>query len=242
MVLDHTFDIQFFDGNHAETVDQFSRLLMHKVVTAVLDALMYAPNNLLRGFPLFGTVVVLDVIKPALRFRQSILFVTEEARVFNKLAIRESGEGFKSNVNTNGLRAGRKAFGLIITRKADVPLIAFTTNGTSLDCARTSLDCARTNAVDFGFDLPDLGKRDSAFSNAIAALRIGDAVVLPFAFQSRIARFFSCFDTAKEGLKSEFHTDGDILQYLGMHRRQFGMRRLPRGYSLLLLVQGWRFT
>ena len=88
---------------------------MHKVMTAVLDALMYAPNDFLRGFPLFGTVLVLDVIKPALRFRQSILFVTEEARVFNKLAIRESGEGFKSNVNTNALRAGRKAFGLIIT-------------------------------------------------------------------------------------------------------------------------------
>ena len=235
MVLHHAFDIQFFDGNHAETVDQFSRLLMHEVVTAVLDALMYAPNDFLRGFPLFGTVLVLDVIKPALRFRQSILFVTEEARVFNKLAIRESGEGFKSNVNTNGLRAGRKAFGLIITRKADVPLIAFTTNG-------TSLDCARTNAVDFGFDLPDLGKRDSAFSNAIAALRISDAVVLPFAFQSWVARFFSCFDTTKEGLKSEFHADDDILQYLRMHRRQFRMRRLPRGYSLLLLVQGWRFA
>ena len=235
MVLHHAFDIQFFNGNHAETVDQFSRLLMHEVVTAVLDALMYAPNDFLRGFPLFGTVLVLDVIKPALRFRQSILFVTEEARVFNKLAIRESGEGFKSNVNTNALRAGRKAFGLIITRKADVPLIAFTTNG-------TSLDCARTNAVDFGFDLPDLGKRDSAFSNAIAALWIGDAVVLPFAFQSRIAWCFTRLNTAKEGLKSEFHTDGDILQYLGMHRRQFGMRRLPRGYSLLLLVQGWRFA
>jgi len=208
---------------------------MHEVMTAVLNALMYAPNNPFSCFPLFRTMFILDLIKPALRFSKSILFFTEEARVINKLTIRKSGEGFKSNVNTNRLRAGRKAFGLIITRETNVPLITFTTNS-------TSLDCARANAVDFGFDFPDFGKRDGAIPNTVAALWIGDAVVLSFAFQSRVARCFTRLHTTKEGLKSEFHSDDDILQYLRMHRPQFGVRRLPRGHSLLLLIQGWRLT
>lgn len=58
VVLHHALDIEFLDGNHAKAIDQFTRLLMHKVVAAVFDALMHAPNDFLSGLPLFGDVML----------------------------------------------------------------------------------------------------------------------------------------------------------------------------------------
>jgi hypothetical protein len=52
MVFYHAFDIEFFNGNHAEPIDELARLLMNKVVAAVLDTLMHTPNDFLCGFAL----------------------------------------------------------------------------------------------------------------------------------------------------------------------------------------------
>lgn len=183
---------------------------MYEIMTTVLDTFMDAPNDFFRGSAFFRAMLGLDLIELALGFGESILFLTEEARVLDELAIGQGDEGFESNVNTNGLHVFREAFGLIITREADVPLIAFTTDG-------ASFNYTRANTVDFGFDLPDFGKRDSAFSDTVSALRIGDAVVLAFAFKSWASRLFSKFNTAEEGLKGEFYTHRDVLQNLTMN-------------------------
>ena len=204
MVLHHALDIKFLDGDDAEPIDQSARLLMNKVVAAVLDALMHTPNNFLRGLPLFRGVLALDLIELALGFGECGFLFTEEARVVNELAIGQSGKGFQPNVNANGLVRRRQGYGLVFAREADVPFSAIPADG-------TGLDRARAGAVCLGLHLPDFGKRDRALTDTVSALRIGDAVVLIFALQARVARFFTCLNTAEEGLKGEFDTDSDIL-------------------------------
>ena len=43
-------------------------------------------------------------------------------------------------------------------------------------------------------------------------------------------------------MKGKFDTDSNVLQHLGMNRRQFGVRRLPCCDSLLLLIDRWRLA
>jgi len=209
--------------------------LMDKVMATVLDALLHTPNNFLCGLPLFGTALVLDLIKLALCFGKSGFFFAEEARVFYELTIRQGREGFQPNVNADCLGVFRKAFGFIFAGQANIPFFA-------LSAHRTGFDCARTKAVYFGFHLPDFGERDRALPDAVSVLRVGDAVILAFAFKPRIAGFFTRLHPAEEGLKSEFHADSDILQDLTMNRSQFGMIRLPRCHCLLLLIQSRRLA
>ena len=60
---------------------------MHEVMAAVFNTLMHTPHDFLGGFALFGAVLVLDLIEPALRFRQSRFFFAEETRVLDELTI-----------------------------------------------------------------------------------------------------------------------------------------------------------
>ena len=235
VVLYHAFDIEFFDGKDTEAIDEFARLLMHEVMTTVFDTLMDAPNDLLCGFTFFGAVLVFHFVELALCFGKSRFFLTEETRVLNELTIGQGRKGFQSNVNADRIRAFGETFGFVFAGEANVPLFAIFTN-------RAGLDCARTGAMYLGLYLPNFGECDRTFSNTVSALRVGDTVVLAFAFEPGVSRFFSCLDTAEKGLKSEFDTDGDILQHLTMNRRQFGMRRLPCCDSLLLLIDRWRLA
>ena len=138
MGLYHAFDIEFFNGNHAEPIDELARLLMHKVVTTVLDTLMYTPNDFLCGFACFGTVLGFDCLKLALGFSKSLFFFAKETRVFNELAIGECRKGFQPNVNANRLRILRRRLGFIVAGKADIPFLAFSADGTGFDCARVT--------------------------------------------------------------------------------------------------------
>jgi len=97
--------------------------------------------------------------------------------------------------------------------------------------------------VQFGFHLyllAEHGKRNRTVANLKPALWVGNAVVLPFALQSGIARGFSLLDTPKEGLKSQFHADGDVLQNLAVNGFKFGVVFLPARDSRSLSVIGRR--
>ena len=50
----------------------------------------------------------------------------------------------------------------------------------------------------------------------VAVLREGHRVIATLPPKARMARLFSGFDTAKEGLKGQIHALGHILQDLGM--------------------------
>lgn len=94
MVLYHALNIEFFDGNHAEAVDQPAGLLMHKVMTAVLDPLVNAPHDLFGLFSCFRPVLIFNFIKPALCFGEGGFLLAEEARVLDELTVGEGREGF----------------------------------------------------------------------------------------------------------------------------------------------------
>ena len=94
----------------------------------------------------------------------------------------------------------------------------------------------------FGLHLSDFGQPDRAYSDAVSVLRIGDAVVLPFAFEPGVAWFFPCFHPAEEGLKGKFHTDSNILQDLTVNSFEFGIVRLPCRHCLLLLIHRRRLA
>ena len=178
---------------------------------------------------------IFDFIEPALCFGEGAFLLTKETRVFNELAVGQGREGFQPNVNAHRISARWKRNSLIFAGEADVPFLTVLANG-------AGLDCARADAVYFGLDLSDFGERDCALPDTIAALRVGDAVVLAFAFQAGVSRRLTRFHPTEEGLESEFDTDGDILQYLAMNSLQFGVVWLPRSDCLLLLIQSRRLA
>jgi len=52
MVLDHAFDVEFFNRNHAEAVDQPPCCLMHEIMATVTNAFMDTSQDFI-GFPAF---------------------------------------------------------------------------------------------------------------------------------------------------------------------------------------------
>lgn len=89
----------------------------------------------------------------------------------------------------------------------------------------TGLHITEYWAVDFSLDLnwsTEQRQPNGGLSDLEPALRIGDTVILIFAFVSRIAWDFLCFEVTKEGLKGQVNADGDILQDLRMYGFEFG--------------------
>lgn len=124
MVLYHAFDVEFFDGNHAEAVDNSPCVLMAEIMATVSDALVDAGKNLVGFAPLTSDFITTSLPSFGLFascFRQRLLITAEEARVLNELAIRQSSEGFHSNIYANRLGRRRQYIGRDLTGNADEP-------------------------------------------------------------------------------------------------------------------------
>ena len=83
--------------------------------------------------------------------------------------------------------------------------------------------------MNFAFNLPDFGEPKIAVLelDAIFPLLKTERIVLPFAFESRIARCLPRFDPAEESAECKVYTVSDVLQKVGVNLGEFGMLFLP---------------
>jgi len=233
VVLDHALDVEPLDGDDAVAVDQPSGGLVDEIVTPVPDALVNARDDSAGLAPLTASTLLFG--KFPLSLRQNLLVTAEEARVVDVLAIGQRREGFQPNVNADLLIGRRQEFGDDLHGKAHEPLEVDSADG-------AGLDDALYRAVQTDGDIAYLGQPQSALVEPESALRVGDAVVLAFAFDSWVSRRLTRFDAAKEGVKGQINADGDVLQHLGVDPAEFGVFLLPSRERGLLLEPGRRLA
>ncbi len=233
MVLDHAFDVQFLGGDDAEAVDETPCRLVNEVVATVPDALVDTGNNLFGLAAFSGAANLLGEFP--LGLCQSLLITAEETRVGDVLAVGQRREGFQSNVNTDLFLRRRQQFGADHAGEADEPLVADTANGAGFDRAINRAVKPNGNAA-------NLGQVEFALLKTEAALRVGDAVVLPVALDAREARRLPGFHAAKESVKGKVNANGDVLQNLAEHTRKFRVFLLPLRERGLLLDFGRRLA
>ncbi len=101
MITKHILDSQFFNGNHAEAVDQAAGGLMNKVMATVPDALMDTRQNFV-CFLAFRASLLGFGLLPA-RLCQCLFVLAEEARVVHELAIGQGKERVQPGVKANSL-------------------------------------------------------------------------------------------------------------------------------------------
>src|SRR5262249_17275553 len=74
--------------------------------------------------------------------------------------------------------------------------------------------------------------------NAIAILRVGDAVIAAKTFETRIADLLCAFlHTTEESLKSQIDPELDVLQHLAMHQLELAARLFPAWEHRLDVIQ-----
>ena len=201
MVLDHAYDIQFLNGDHAEAVDDLTSGLVNKVMAAIANPLMDTGNNFLR-LPSFSGATNLFCQLP-LGFGEGFLITAKEARVLDILAIGQRGECFQANVYSDSFLGWWQQFGADFAGEAGVPFMTNAANG-------TGFDCAVNRAVQTNGYVANLRQAQSALLEPEPALRIGERVV-SVAFNARKAWCLSCLDPAEEGVEGEVNADSDVL-------------------------------
>jgi hypothetical protein len=226
---DHAFDVEFFNRNHTVAIDQPSCGLVNEIVAAVANALMDTRDNFAGFLSLAAPALLFG--KFALRFCQSLLFGTKEARIFDVLTVGQRRKGFQPNVKSDFLSRRRQEFGFVLCRETNEPL--------GIDAAnRTGFDVAVNRAMLANGYVPNLGQSEFALVEAKAALRVSERVV-PVAFDAGIAWGLARFHAPKEGLERKVYPLGYVLQDLRIYVGQLRVRWLPcRDCPLLLNPSG----
>src|SRR5437879_3122855 len=97
----HILDVQLFNHNQTEAVDQSSGSLVNEVMAAVANALMDTTNNLFGLVTCFASMLVLNFIEFSLHFGKCFLVLAKETWILDKLTIGESDELLQTNVHTD---------------------------------------------------------------------------------------------------------------------------------------------
>ena len=187
VIAKHILDVEFLDGNHAESVDNAPGGLVGEIMAAVANALMDTRQNLVGFLSRRASFLGFGLLSASLR--QCLLVTAEEARIFNELAAGQGHERIQSRVKSNGFFGKRQWLNFTLTGKAYEPFFAV-----PADSAGFNSTVNRT--MDFRLDLNRSAEQrqpNRSIANLEPALRIGDAVVLTFALQAGIARGFACF-------------------------------------------------
>ena len=136
VVLHHAFDIELFDGNHPEAVDNTPCGLVNEVMAAVTNALMDAGNHLfglalaescLRAAAFPSAACLLLILRFgvfSLSFGKGFFVTTEEARVSNERAVGQGQKGIQASIKTDGFFGGRQEVIVLFNREAGEPFPA----------------------------------------------------------------------------------------------------------------------
>jgi len=199
--MDHAVHRQILDGDDAVGVDDAAGVLVREVRAPVSDALVDPRHNHTatpafgRGpFALFGRRLFCQA---ALSLRQRLLVPPEEAGVGDLRPIREGRERGQAHVNADGAVGRGQRMRLHLTGERDEP------RARRRAPHAAGLDVALQRAVDDGFDVADLGQKDTGAAQFVPRLRIPEGVVLAVPFEAGIPRFLARLDTSEERLERE---------------------------------------
>ena len=229
IVLLHVVDVQIFDGDAAEILNDLMRKLVCEIFSFVSNAFVdtrhcfaLAPSISRASF-MFGHA--------SLRFRKSLLLSLEEPWVGDMSSIRQSHKGKESCINANEVIQRRQWRFFNLAREGDKP---FARRGLS---NRASFDLAFGGPVNYGRHASNLGKVNICFANSEAALRIRERIIAPSAFEARIPWLFATFHTTEERLKSKLDAPCNILKHLRVHASQVRDVSLQQRKRIYLIIK-----
>lgn len=192
MTLNHTLDIQIFVRDKVEAGKQFFGELAGEVETLILDVFMRLTDKYFSV--LAGLAPFLSVGQSPLSLCEKFLAVLEITGIVHRRAVRECGEFCQTKVNANGLRDWNllRCF-TQVTRNTDKPLTVL---------------LAECDIAHRTFEFPVLIELHAAKFGNINAVAFdcsatdGKRIIPIPTPEARVARFLSCFESAKEAVES----------------------------------------
>jgi hypothetical protein len=198
------FDVQVFDNNRSEVLNQPERETVLKFVPLV----SYSSVNLLKQCNGFATAMraFLASGNLPLRAAKSGFGLPIPARVWNWRAISESRKIFQTQINSDCVVKGWQGLGFAFNREAHVPLAAFALHG-------DRFNRARNGAVQLDFALPDTLNTEHVASepDAITVTGERDAVEATARLESRESGLLMPLHAKKERFVRLVHAAKNIL-------------------------------
>lgn len=237
VVMYHSINGKILNRDYLKSVDYLPAFLVDKVMALI----RYSLVNVRDALAVFGTLwrTFFVLCHATLFFGERLLFQTEEARVFNLLAIGKSGERCKPNVDANPFITFRKWFRFYFTSNCHEPL--------ACGCPPHSAGFRHSLkwSVLLNFNTSDF-RKGKTLTRQFAPTRplwISDAIVPTLAFETGVARFFpSGLYAPKVRFERKVNTDSYILQNLRVHLWKVRAIFFPRGNVPLLFKARKRFA
>ncbi len=230
MVVNHPVDLEVFDADRPEAVNDLPTLLMGEVLAPECNTLMHPRNGLAMLAPLWCAFRQFGVL--ALHLSPRLFFCTEEARVLNLFPAREGCKGFESHINTDLLRGIGQAFRFTFYREAHVPLARRgTRDGTRLDLPFDLTVIHHLDAANFREAHPVIMR------DAKARLREGETIVAIGPTEARVSWVLTRLEATEEGFHGEINAYRDILQHLRVDTFERGTLLFEQGEGVLLLIE-----
>ncbi len=133
MIAEHILDVQLFNGNDVEAIDQPPCCLVDEIMPSVTNTLMDARQNFVGLLAWLGTFLGFGLLPASLC--QSLFIMSEEARVAYKLPIGQGQEGVQARVKANGISRRQQGRVFLFHREADEPFAPVSADGTGFDSA-----------------------------------------------------------------------------------------------------------
>ena len=219
------FDIQVFDNNRSEILNQPERQTMLQLVPLIPDSSVNFLEQRNRFAPTLRAFLAARNL--SLRSTKTRLSLLIETRIRNRRIVSECREVFEAHINSDCVVERRQRFGFAFDREADVPLAARALH-------RDGLNLARNGAVQFHFDYSDAlhAEHVAVQADAIAVTGKRNAVEATRRFESRIARFFVTLHAAEERLEGFVHAAENILA-----ARKVRQTQITRSADFLQLIR-----
>lgn len=203
----HSFDVQIFDTDDPEPIDQSTTHLMGKISSSVLDLV---PDFDFR-FGLFRSSfrTFWGSKKLPVQFRQSFLVSLEKTRVLDDFTIGQRGVLLDSHVDSDGFVVDRSDEHVL---SLDVETSEPVAVGIMFD--RESLDGSEDVSVSLDPDVSDAGDSERAITDeSETASRVFESEALHslFGLESGITRIATILATTPEVFESELHPFTDLL-------------------------------
>jgi hypothetical protein len=221
------FDIQVFDNNRSEILNQPERQTMLELVPLIPDSSVNFLEQRNRFTPTLRAFLAARNL--SLRSTKTRLSLLIETRIRNGRIVSECREVFEAHIHSDCVVERRQRFGFAFEREADVPLAA-------LALHRDGLNLARNGAVQFHFDYSDAlhAEHVAVQADAIAVTGKRNAVEATTRFASRIARFFVTLHAAENILaarkvrQTQITRSADFLQLIRLRVVVDGDALFPR--------------
>ena len=186
---------------------------MLKIVSVIENISVYLSKQSNR-FPSAIRALVRSPSNLALRPTELCLCCLIPAGVGNLTSVAKCGEGFQSDIDSDGIIQRRQRLRSDHATKTGIPITVFT-----LD--RERLDFAFQFTVPFNLDVADFGQLQ-LICEAESCLWIRERIVPMLSLESREAWGLMSFHAEKEGLERFVYPTKNVLQDLRMDARYIG--------------------